>query len=476
MELASKIYKQPIYNESTIFFQPKLTINNPNDKFETEADAVADIVMQMETPSLQTKADNNPFFKPNPISITPVQRKCTHCEDDEKMQRKEIDGEEATADSSLENYVGSLSSSGQPLPDEVRSFYEPRFGYDFSNVKVRPDNISAKSAQSINALAYTSGNNIVFNNAQYAPNTDSGKKLLGHELTHVVQQGSSVQAKQIQMQHHANDSFSTGFSGEKFWVAIEDCIAPFLEGVNSVLIFLCIFLIGITVMAAALEVELAAAFAAFAATTSGQYIIAAFAALGLTSALSLITESIIIFYRTVEAATSRSELESAGRTFCRNMGEGITEAVLIIMPLIRTLPARLLSLFGVSGGRTAVARMFRLLSLRAIRYSGRIIVVVETSEGPQGFYRRTGLGSGGASHSGAQAGDWAPFDGIIGGWFNKTRYTSMPETDTLFRFGTEEFRDISLWLNEQTIVVETIIPEGEFASVNTFLETYGVQL
>ncbi len=177
------------------FFQPKLTINNPNDKFESEANTVADKVMQMETPSLQKKSDNNSFFKPNPISITPVQRKCAHCEDDKEMQRKEIDGEEATADSNLENYVGGLSSGGQPLSNEARNFYEPRFGYDFSNVKVHTDTVAAKSAQSINALAYTSGNNIVFNNAQYSPNTDSGKRLLGHELTHVVQQGSGVAAK-----------------------------------------------------------------------------------------------------------------------------------------------------------------------------------------------------------------------------------------------------------------------------------------
>ena len=171
------------------FIQPKLTINNPNDTYEQEADAVADKVMRME----------KPFIQKMPVSISSLQRKCAHCEEEEKkMQRKEMNGEEATADHGLENYVGSLSSSGQPLPNEVRNFYEPRFGYDFSNVKVHTDTVAAKSAKSINALAYTSGNNIVFNNGQYAPNTDTGKKLLGHELTHVVQQGKGIAAKKIQ--------------------------------------------------------------------------------------------------------------------------------------------------------------------------------------------------------------------------------------------------------------------------------------
>jgi hypothetical protein len=161
--------------------QPKLTINQPNDIYEQEADAVADKVMRM-TDTTQTN-----FFKP----VVPyISRKCDHCEEEEnKIQYREMNGEESTTGSTLENYAGNLISSGRPLPDEVRNFYEPLFGYDFSNVKVHTDTVATKSAQSINALAYTSGNNIVFNHGQYSPDTDSGKKLLGHELTHVVQQG-----------------------------------------------------------------------------------------------------------------------------------------------------------------------------------------------------------------------------------------------------------------------------------------------
>ncbi len=171
--------------------QPKLTINNPNDKYEQEAHAMADKVMRMEQPRVQLKS----------LPITAVQRKCEHCEEEEKqMQRKEMNGEEITADNNLESYVGSLSGSGQPLPNEVRNFYEPRFGYDFSNVKVHTDGVAAKSAQLINALAYTSGNNIVFNNGQYSPNTDSGKRLMGHELTHVVQQSNGITPRKIQTQ------------------------------------------------------------------------------------------------------------------------------------------------------------------------------------------------------------------------------------------------------------------------------------
>jgi Domain of unknown function (DUF4157)/Bacterial toxin 44 len=175
-------------NRSSSFFkpviQPRLTVNSPGDMYEQEADAVADKIMRIaDTDIAQTK-----FFKP---AISPLQRKCTHCEEEEKqMQRKEMNEEETIGDNVLESYVDNLTNNGRPLSNEVRNFYEPRFGYDFTNVKVHTDTVAAKSAQSINALAYTSGNNIVFNNGQYSPNTDSGKRLLGHELTHVIQQSS----------------------------------------------------------------------------------------------------------------------------------------------------------------------------------------------------------------------------------------------------------------------------------------------
>jgi|GEM_PF-3790210 len=161
------------------FFQPKLTINAPGDQYEQEADAMADKVMGMEKPYMQAK----------PLPISSVQRKCAHCEEEEKkVQRKEMNNSETIFDHTLESYVGNLNGSGQSLPDEVRNFYEPRFGFDFNNVRVHTDGVAAKSAQSINAQAYTSGNNIVFNAGEFSPNTNSGKKLLGHELTHVVQQ------------------------------------------------------------------------------------------------------------------------------------------------------------------------------------------------------------------------------------------------------------------------------------------------
>ncbi|SDP92475.1 protein of unknown function [Mucilaginibacter sp. OK268] len=168
------------------FFQPKLTVNQPNDIYEQEADAMADKVMRM--PAI----NENAFFKPAANSI---QRKCQHCEEEEKIHRKETSGGEVQGGYQLDNYVGSLGSSGHALSESSRQFFEPRFGRDFSNVRIHTGSEAEKSAQSINALAYTTSNNIVFNTGQYAPESSSGKKLIAHELTHVVQQGKGAEVK-----------------------------------------------------------------------------------------------------------------------------------------------------------------------------------------------------------------------------------------------------------------------------------------
>ncbi len=84
-----------------------------------------------------------------------------------------------------------LPFGGRPLDEETRAFFEPRFGYDFSKVRIYPDERAGDSARSMGALAYTTGANIAFDNGRYQPNTGEGRRLLAHELTHVVQQGQA---------------------------------------------------------------------------------------------------------------------------------------------------------------------------------------------------------------------------------------------------------------------------------------------
>ncbi len=102
-----------------------------------------------------------------------------------------------------------LRSPGQPLDPATRAYFEPRFGYDFSRVRVHTDAKAAKSARAVNALAYSVGRDIVFGMGSYSPGTAADRRLLAHELTHVVQQtGAQSNYSSIVLgeKNHASES------------------------------------------------------------------------------------------------------------------------------------------------------------------------------------------------------------------------------------------------------------------------------
>ncbi len=249
--------------------QAKLTIGKPNDKYEQEADRVADKVMSMRTSEpkqslvnghsslvqRQAVEEEEPIqTKPLVDQITPlVQRQAGPEEEEEEpiqtkllqrhvkeeeeepvqiklVQRQEAEEEEEvqtklqrqaeeeeeepaqtklqrqledeeeepiqtkpahsqtpTVTSNIESSVNSLKGGGQPLSESTRSYFEPRFGSDFSSVRIHNDSKAAETAKSINAKAFTTGKDVVFGAGQYSPGTSTGKQLLAHELTHVVQ-------------------------------------------------------------------------------------------------------------------------------------------------------------------------------------------------------------------------------------------------------------------------------------------------
>ena len=160
--------------------QAKLTVSQPDDRFEKEADRVADQVLRMPAPAL-----TRPDTEAAPIRPLAIQRRCQECE--EELQRQ-LQGS-ATESAGLDSVAATLRGTGRPLDPTTRAFFEPRFGVDFSAVRIHTGTPAAASARAVNALAYTVGRDVVFSSGQYAPHSDSGRKLLAHELTHVVQQG-----------------------------------------------------------------------------------------------------------------------------------------------------------------------------------------------------------------------------------------------------------------------------------------------
>ncbi len=151
--------------------QPKLALNEPGDQYEQEADRVAGQVMRM--PNSETKTEHLGSYLP-------------------LVQRRALGGEAGVVEAPpIVRDV--LNSPGQPLDQATRAFFEPRFGHDFSQVRVHTDARAVESTESVHALAYTVGPHISFGSNQLAAGTSEGRFLLAHELVHVVQQeGSTV--------------------------------------------------------------------------------------------------------------------------------------------------------------------------------------------------------------------------------------------------------------------------------------------
>jgi hypothetical protein len=170
-----------------IKLQAKLKVNTPGDIHEQEADRISEQVTNMTEPQLQRVCacgGGCPACRKEQAARETVQTKNVPANDIGEVEAPAIVHE-------------VLRSSGAPLDPATREFFEPRFSHNFSHVRVHTDARAAQSSQAIQALAYTAGNNIVFNTGQYSPRTNSGKLLLAHELTHVVQQGEGRQANRI---------------------------------------------------------------------------------------------------------------------------------------------------------------------------------------------------------------------------------------------------------------------------------------
>ena len=88
----------------------------------------------------------------------------------------------------LKSHIQAIQYGGQPLSKSERAYFESRFGVDFSQVRLHNDAQAAESARALNAKAYTLGQDVVLGAGEYAPGTSEGRKLMAHELTHVVQQ------------------------------------------------------------------------------------------------------------------------------------------------------------------------------------------------------------------------------------------------------------------------------------------------
>jgi hypothetical protein len=196
--------------------QPKLKIGKVGDKYEQEADKVADKITQKTIANLKTKSleEENSKKQQFGIQIDPMKSDHTPME----------------ANNTLESRLSALTGGGSLLPKSTRAHMEQAFGRDFSAVRIHTDTESVKMNQALGAKAFTHGSDIYFNSGKYDLGSNEGKWLLAHELTHIVQQNpmNSTYPKVIQRAEH-DDEDSSPFKMEKFEEKIQDATEDFVE-------------------------------------------------------------------------------------------------------------------------------------------------------------------------------------------------------------------------------------------------------
>ena len=166
------------------------------DEYEREADRIADQVVSTPESGLAGGAARTAQARPGVI-----QRVCSSCseQEDEGLQaltqgglRRKAVGAPRPAGPPADRAVSdALRGGGQPMPRAERNYFEPRFGVDFSQVRIHRDAAAAAAADAVGARAFALGRDLVFARGAYAPASSAGRHLLAHELTHVLQQGGA---------------------------------------------------------------------------------------------------------------------------------------------------------------------------------------------------------------------------------------------------------------------------------------------
>jgi hypothetical protein len=195
--------------------QTKLKLGQPGDKYEQDADRVAEAVMRTPETLLQRQLEDDEEIRAQPveeedeeIQRQPVeeeeesieepieqkgeeqelQRQPEEIKEEETLNAKESSAGFSKASPDMESNIKNMHGGGKPLTESERGFFESHFGHDFSAVRIHTDARAAETARVLNAKAFTTSRDIAFGEGKYDPDTRKGKKLLAHELTHVLQQ------------------------------------------------------------------------------------------------------------------------------------------------------------------------------------------------------------------------------------------------------------------------------------------------
>lgn len=190
-----------------------LKVSHPNDAAEIEADRMAERVMRMPVSEVSAPKQMISGGSSSDRGST-IHRKCGACEEEEEetIQRKALPSTTNGASGHPGHVHDVISSGGRALDPQTRSFFESRMGYDLSAVRLHTGDAAAESARRLNAQAYTLGSDIVFGSGEYAPQSESGRHLLAHELAHVTQQNGNRLHRRLTVNAADSDDPTTAIS------------------------------------------------------------------------------------------------------------------------------------------------------------------------------------------------------------------------------------------------------------------------
>ena len=200
MKAASQVQRQEEEEEEEEEIQPKAS-----SQIQRQAEEEEELQMKVASQVQRQEEEEEEKEEIQPKASSQIQRQA---EEKEELQTKAVEAQLAAASEDLETRINAARGGGQPLDDSIRASLEPQFGHDFSDVKVHADAEANRLSLQLGAEAFTTGHDIFFKEGAYQPDSSSGKGLIAHELTHVVQQegGTTTQVRQKAIEQSRSES------------------------------------------------------------------------------------------------------------------------------------------------------------------------------------------------------------------------------------------------------------------------------
>lgn len=219
---------------SPAVIQPSLKIGAPDDPYEREADRVADAVVNSPAPVIQQQSieeeEELQMKRQNMI----IQSKCSECENEEKLQMNQESPQSGGYASNEISKSIRNGGGGNRLPSTINSEMSQKIGADFSDVNIHTGSGAVRMNRELGARAFTYNKDIYFNSGEYRPETSEGKRLLAHELTHVVQQNGAFLSRSSQsIQGNVSEKRIQGGFFDDVWEGVKSAGKAVGEGIVS---------------------------------------------------------------------------------------------------------------------------------------------------------------------------------------------------------------------------------------------------